>query len=464
MVRCNQVFHPLRHALAALASVGSDAHAPLERISTHGVVRDDGLQTRWGVDMIEKLHVRTFKNFRDADLSLGPFTILVGTNASGKSNVRDALRFLHGIGRGYSLAEIIGEKYGEGGVLQWRGIRGGTREIAFHRASTFSLDVSFTVMEKAWQRTATYHIGVEIAHDTQSPLIVAERLTVDGDVVFDSEPVTPTDPVHVRVRVRKAGRGPHPVVPLLRHQTILAQCVEHSKVPASTREIIRACLGVLSDMRFLDLHPDSMRQASFPGQTVLGDRGENLSSVLKAICDDPQRKQVLLAWLRELTPMDAADFDFPADQIGRILVSLVEEDGAQVTAYSASDGTLRFLGMLAALLGPDPARFYFFEELENGIHPTRLHLLLQLIEQQTGRGQTQLLSSTHSPQLLRLVSPDTLKYTSLTYRLAGQSDAQITPILDIPEAQRVIQAQDLARLHESGWLEDAVTFMDAEAQ
>jgi len=45
-------------------------------------------------------------------------TLVVGTNASGKSNLRDALRFLHGIGLGYPPAEILGEKYGPDGLLQ----------------------------------------------------------------------------------------------------------------------------------------------------------------------------------------------------------------------------------------------------------------------------------------------------------------------------------------------------------
>ena len=60
--------------------------------------------------MITSLHLEHFKNFEDATLKLGPFTVLIGANASGKSNIRDAFLFLHGIGRGYSLAEILGEK------------------------------------------------------------------------------------------------------------------------------------------------------------------------------------------------------------------------------------------------------------------------------------------------------------------------------------------------------------------
>lgn len=68
--------------------------------------------------MITRLRLQRFKSFEDATLELGPFTLLVGANASGKSNLRDAFRFLHGIGRGYSLAEIIDEKR-VGGEKVW---------------------------------------------------------------------------------------------------------------------------------------------------------------------------------------------------------------------------------------------------------------------------------------------------------------------------------------------------------
>ena len=50
--------------------------------------------------MISSLRLVNFKNFADETLKVGPFTVIVGANASGKSNIRDAFRFLHGIGRG----------------------------------------------------------------------------------------------------------------------------------------------------------------------------------------------------------------------------------------------------------------------------------------------------------------------------------------------------------------------------
>src|SRR5438876_6107577 len=97
--------------------------------------------------MIQSVHLTNFKSFQDATLKLGRLTLLVGTNASGKSNLRDAFRFLHGVSRGYTVAEIIGEKWIEGGSLQWKGIRGGTREATHCGAPTFAMKIRLAVGE-----------------------------------------------------------------------------------------------------------------------------------------------------------------------------------------------------------------------------------------------------------------------------------------------------------------------------
>ena len=80
--------------------------------------------------MITSLRMIDFKNFVDETLHVGPFTVIVGTNASGKSNIRDAFRFLHGIGRGYTLTEVVSGKWGVGNQREWDRIRGAAKEIA----------------------------------------------------------------------------------------------------------------------------------------------------------------------------------------------------------------------------------------------------------------------------------------------------------------------------------------------
>lgn len=422
--------------------------------------------------MLTKLRLKRFKNFEDAELHLGNFTLLVGENASGKSNLRDAFRFIHGISRGYNLAEIMGEKYAEGGVLQWRGIRGGTREITFQNSPTFELEVSFSINYEDCVRQVNYQIEVDPGTLNNAPRAYAERLLVEGfeNALFESEHSPLFGDISGELlEARAYGEKSFSMTSLPSYKPVLSQIV-FTKFPAIfprdkflvIREIAQKSLDALSDMRFLDFNPEAMRLPSFPGQTVLGDRGENLSSVLQNICADSQRKQALIQWVQELTPMDAADFEFSADFTGRILLTLIEAHGQKTSAISASDGTLRFLAMIAALLEPEPAQLYFFEELDNGIHPTRLNLITQLIERQVEQNKLQIVATTHSPQLLRVLSQNALDYASLTYRLPDRPDAKIKRIVDIPEAKRLIQEQDLAHLHESGWLEDSVYFLEDE--
>jgi hypothetical protein len=96
--------------------------------------------------------------------------------------------------------------------------------------------------------------------------------------------------------------------------------------------------------------------------------------------------------------------------------------------------------------------------LENGIHPTRLYLLLQLIEQHVANGEIQMVATSHSPQLLGFLGEKAKGSAALVYRLKDEPDARIARIVEIAEAERVLKEQDLARLFASGWLEDAVAF------
>lgn len=416
--------------------------------------------------MLKHLRLERFKNFEDAGLDLGPLTLLVGTNASGKSNLRDAFRLLHGVSRGYTMAEIIGEKWIEGGVLQWKGIRGGTREVAYQQAPAFALEVTFDGPEPS--QMLLYRIEVAIGPNGTPPRVARERLLIEGKgFVFDSHPDSnpppQADPLHLAVRLRKKSREGWvgPAVSFINERPVLSQLIEHPEVKLEkVKEMARHTISALASMRFLDLSPEAMRLPSLPGQTILGDRGENLSSVLQAICEKPELEHALTEWVRELTPLDATEFEFTPDQTGRVLLTLVEENGQRTSVYSASDGTLRFLAMIAALLGTQPARFYFFEELENGIHPTRLHLLIGLIEQKVATGSIQMVATSHSPQLLGSLSEASRSDAALIYRLPNQACARIRRIMGIPEAARVVQTRDLARLHSSGWLEDAVVFTD----
>lgn len=458
--------------LAWRDSLVTPRQVQLELAAEHGVRVQPTAVEPWHKPAAQRavvtgIALRGFKGFLRADLGVGDFTVVVGTNASGKSNLRDAFRFLHGLARGYSLSEIIGEKWVEGGVLQWKGLRGGIKEACYSGLDAFALEARLRVRDGDRERDARYCIQVRVPSDGKGPRVLQERLVVSGrgQYVFDSHPEknppTQEDPLHLAVRLKKEGQKGYQgrVVNVISNRPAISQLLEHKDVkPREVRDLVELALSAFQSMRFLDLSPEAMRKPSLPGQVVLGDLGENLSSVLQAICDDPQRKRALAAWLSELTPLDVIDFEFVPDQTGRVLVTLVEEGGRRTSAYSASDGTLRFLAMIAAFLGPDSAHLYFFEELETGLHPTRLHLLLSLIEQRTRGGACRVVATTHSPQLLTFLSREAVEKATLAYRLREAADQRLVRIVELPRASMVLAGNDVAKLHSAGWLEDAAEF------
>lgn len=170
-----------------------------------------------------------------------------------------------------------------------------------------------------------------------------------GDDIFETlvrdEPGAVNDPHHLAALVKKRSHGQNPALTFLSHQTLLSQVAEPAQVQAQVRELARTSLQAYAGMRFLDLAPDAMRLPSTLGKTILGDRNENLSSVLQANCGDAKRKQALSHWLQELTPMDAEGFEFTADAAGRVLLILLKKGAHRTTAVSASECTLRFLGV-----------------------------------------------------------------------------------------------------------------------
>ena len=400
--------------------------------------------------MITSLRLIDFKNFADETLRVGPFTVIVGANASGKSNIRDAFRFLHGVGRGYALADIIGGKYGAGGQVEWEQVRGATSEVIRFGKPGFGMELELEVADQK----AVYEVEVSPERSGKSGFrITYERLRLGHETVYEKASREYGDNTVVVGGSRK--------FKMALDRPALTQIGEHGRVPKSARERVKPVIDALSSMRFFDPEPNRMRLPAFPGHTVLGDRGENLPAVLKNICEDPARRELLRSWLRELTPMDVEELEFPIDSYdGRIRLFIHETNGRRVSAYSASDGTLRFLTLLASMFATDPARLYFFEEIDAGIHPARLWLLLRLLEKQTAEAGIQAITTSHSPDMLTFADDDTFENVSVVCRMEDAHDAIIRRAADLPDAARLRADQGLGELLSTGWMEDALAFTE----
>ena len=422
--------------------------------------------------MITSIRLVNFKNFADETLRVGPFTVIVGANASGKSNIRDAFRFLHGISRGYTLAEVIGGKYG----ADWKPIRGAANEIVRFGQAVFSIQVHMELEDA----NACYLIEVSSDKEGSNEIRITKEIltgvlkpghnrdfgsfSVTSDPGRDVSVRTQSDAFPLLLNIFLAIKEGDPKVQT-KFQPALERMGEPIDIaPPSKKYLepyIQQIIDMFANMRFMELSPDQMREPAFPGATILGDGGENLPVVLEDICADPKRKKILADWLCELTPMDVQGFEFPRDPSGRVHLMLCEANGSKVSAYSASDGTLRFLAMLAALLGTNPAGLYFFEEINNGIHPARQSLLLELIEKQAAKGGGQVVTTTHAPDLLTFVNDSTFENTSVVCRLEGSQDAIIRPVAELPNARELrTSGRGLGGLLAEGWMETALGFTE----
>ena len=420
--------------------------------------------------MITSLRLVDFKNFADETLRVGPFTVIVGANASGKSNIRDAFRFLHGVGRGYTLAEILGGRWGPGGQTEWQSVRGAPNEVA--RVAGAAPADRFALKAELQLDGFRSSYRIELSRDAGDSSVfrvTREELSTGGwKPIYTShpgygDPLEQNDETRLWLRMAKTGsqRKLGSPVAVRSGQPALTQIREHRRLAKSHKDAAQRVIDAFASMRFLDPIPDRMRQPSCPGQTILGDGGENLPTVLREICADAKRRTTMIDWVRALTPMDVDDFQFPIVPLtSRVQLVVLERGGRTCSADSASDGTLRFLAVLAALLADDPANFYFFEEIDNGFHPARQWLLLELIEKQTAKGAIQVVTTTHSPGLLTSINDMTFRNTSVVCRPEDATDAIIRPVAELPDAEKLRTSQGLGRLLMGGWMEDMIAFTE----
>jgi AAA15 family ATPase/GTPase len=116
--------------------------------------------------------------------------------------------------------------------------------------------------------------------------------------------------------------------------------------------------------------------------------------------------------------------------------------------------------MLAILLDEHADGIYFFEDIDSGIHPSRLWLLIDLIERQTAKGNIQVITTTHSPALLAWMNDETFEHTSVVYRDEHWQDSVIRPIADLYDLRQLRKSKGLEWLLTSDWLDNAMHFSE----
>jgi len=319
--------------------------------------------------LFERLKVSGFLSFgaEGIDLELRPLNVLIGANGSGKSNLIEAFGVIKGAAR--HLTEGLNR---EGLAKEW--LHKGKGEARF----------------EAWVRADGP--GPVLRHE----LVLLEqkgRLELGEERILDGGEGPVYDFREGNALLRN-GRGIR-ADRVSREESVLTRLIDPENFVEFAR--LEASYRWMQMHRNFDFgHRSRMREAVSREirSDHLMDGGQNVAAVLSQFPGAARREVVRC--LRDVYE-GIVDFQVRAgDSDIRLFVE--EEGGIEIPMWRLSDGTLRYLCLLAILLHPEPPPFVVIEEPELGLHPDLIHLVAKLLRGASGR--MQLVVTTHSRQLI----------------------------------------------------------------
>jgi len=337
--------------------------------------------------LIRRLKVSGLLSFGPTgiDLELQPLNVLIGPNGTGKSNLLEVLALLRAAPK--NLPEPVKEM---GGVREW--LWKGEKSA---RSATID-----AVVDYPKGKMPIRHV-LEITEHGERFEVVDERIENERPYGgqarayfyyhFQQGHPTLNDLSQTSRGLRRENVKPE--------ESILSQVRDPERYPVlhwlqEQYEQIRLyrtwTFGPLANIR--------REQSAQSRSDVLRDGGENLALVLSKI-----RSRIKIDLIESLRMLfDGIDDIHLTVDGGNVLLFLEESGGREIPATRLSDGTLRYLSLLAILLHPDPPPLVAIEEPELGLHPDVLPHIAELLVRASER--MQLVVTTHSRMIVDALS------------------------------------------------------------
>jgi len=365
--------------------------------------------------MLVQVTISGYKSLQASTARFAPFTVIVGRNNVGKSNLFDALRLLSNLAQMPVASAFKPERH-----------RGDPVESFFsekqpHLSIQCDFDLTGTprpFVGNEFLPDPLLHYEVEITFRGGVLEIQSEALT--GRTLQGKKPrafisMTSKDGIK-RVSANrdtaKSGKTRHFISPSPRSVMTMVDDAElYPHTVALARE--------LSSWRFFHFEPDALREPS-PAMDMLElePSGRGLSGFYDTLANrDAERFKSAARALRRGIP-EASGIRVLDTGDRRRLLAIVREDGREFVARLLSDGTLRFLALIALAYAPQPPGLVCFEEPENGVHPGRLKFVVDILRGLSERGsdgghRSQVFVNSHSPYLVDLLDPAEMLLASL---------------------------------------------------
>ena len=391
-------------------------------------------------------HLKDFKGFKETSIDLlKPFTLLIGPNGTGKTNVIEAVELLSFIAQGQPLYEIADVGRTEAGIQ----VRGGLE--ACGRRGSVMFGLGFDANLRVYGRV---HYSIDIG-TISHPQILHEILKVGDRVIFQTLPVykglTSGDLTVKYDNFAKGGRKPHTVASSQR--SVLSQYREFASKNRNFEDSVRLVQGVMAHLQasfVFDPNPKLMRDYERIGNNTLSKDGANLSAVLYALSigDESQQASLgrLLSRIRQLPDELYEEFGFTTNDRGDVIFGLRDKTGYTADARSLSDGTLRTLAVLTAMETAKKRSRVIVEEFDNGLHPSRTSLLTSAITEATEKRNLKVLVTTHNPATMNNLTAEQLEGVVLCTWSKTKEAADLVRLVELPRYEELLERGTLGDL------------------
>jgi predicted ATPase len=367
--------------------------------------------------LIEQLTLTNILSFgpEPETVTFGPLTVLIGANGSGKSNLLEVIDLLRN-----APVDLLKPIREGGGIEEWRWKgQGGVPSIGV-------ITDPFIMYDPKLQYTVSFggnYLGSRITREQ-----IARVAPLGGQ---------DHAPIHYQLEGDKARLNDHGVlrdVDMKKFdltRSILAQRRDPERYPEITD--LAEWFGRIHLYREWsfgrDAAPRQLQLAGMPDRWLNSD-ARNLGVVIKRLSNCPGARGHFLEALREC--YDGIT-NFGVDEIGDFVQAFVQEGPFKIPATRLSDGTLRYLCLLAILCQPNPPPLVCIEEPELGLHPDILLIVARLLREASER--CQLIVTTHSEVLVDAMTdtPDAVivceKHNGVT-KLQRLSPEELEPWLE----------------------------------
>lgn len=369
---------------------------------------------------IKQIEVRNFKSYKELQINLNNLNILIGPNASGKSNFIRILKFLRNIAT-YNLNDAISM---EGGVEYLRNATLGNSEnltvkVTYLPQSRFVRASEKSILIEPYEGVYEFQIGFNKRGGFQ---IIKDKLTVsyqlyamkdmvkNGDNHIENTPLATGQITFEVVRNKIKLKFSKQLEPYEK-EVDFAKWFGFSGVvlPAKTLFIETPFFGLanswllenhLAEIAMYDFDPKLSRKSSpVTGKFELEEDGNNLPIILNHILGDKEKRRKFLNIVTDILPF-VEDFQVQKLTDKSLLMAIKEKHFAStyMPAFLLSDGTINITALIAVLYFEEKP-LIILEEPERNVHPYIIQQLVALLNEVSKHRQ--IIISTHNPQIVK---------------------------------------------------------------